>query len=340
MKIRHVFKSLTLLLVVLSFASCKNDAEYEKRYPLGKAEIRAIGEIASAACDSPIFVGYEKGFFADEGIDLHLVSGDLEVTKAGLQNNRFGVATESIGFLISIEQGLDIKVVAGTHKGCVRLLTGKDSPIKSPADLKGKKIGVETIGDADMIYVSVVLKKYGVDPKKDVEFVVYPADTFPLVYEKGEIDAFASWDPFAILTQETGNYKVISDIATDPVLNDAYCCFLYSPSKLLKEKPALIGGLVKAYRQGADWIAKHPDESGDLVIEKKYIAADNRSIISNLFRDYTYDAHKYNGNKKTNAREDLIFWVSEIKDLGYLSQDLDVEKFVADHYVDVLKNEE
>jgi NitT/TauT family transport system substrate-binding protein len=245
-----------------------------------------------------------------------------------------------MGYLISIEQGLDIKIVAGTHKGCVRLITGKDSPIKSPADLKGAKIGISEFGGADMIFVSVVLKKYGIDPKKDVEWIVYPSDTFEFAYEKGEIAAFASWDPFAILTQETGKYKVLSDIATDPVLNDAYCCFLYAPSKLLKERPELIKGLVKAYREGADWIAKHPKEAGDLVIDKKYISADEKTIISKLLKDYTYDAHKHNGKKKTSAREDLLFWVSEIKALGYLPADLNVKKFVDENYVDVLENEE
>ncbi|MDR3113878.1 MAG: ABC transporter substrate-binding protein, partial [Endomicrobium sp.] len=228
-------KTIRLFLVLVFAVSaaflpaCKSKSEtdaYNKKYPLGKAKIRAIAEFSSAACDSPIFIAYEKGFFADEGIDVELVAGDAEVTKAGLQKNEFPVATEAFGYLISIYNGLDIKVVAGTHKGCVKLLTGPNSPYNSTADLakvsKKRKINIalsEALGGADHIFASIVLKKAGVD-LKDVEWFVFPPDSYSIWYEKNNIDAFVNWDPFAILAVKQDGYKLLSDQAVDPAFND------------------------------------------------------------------------------------------------------------------------
>jgi NitT/TauT family transport system substrate-binding protein len=51
-----------------------------------------------------------------------------------------------ITYLKSIEQGLDVNITAGVHKGCMHVLTAKDSPLSKPEDLKGKRIGVQGIG--------------------------------------------------------------------------------------------------------------------------------------------------------------------------------------------------
>ncbi|MDR2427249.1 MAG: ABC transporter substrate-binding protein [Endomicrobium sp.] len=342
-KIIRTFLAFVLCLSISALSSCQSKTEaeaYKKKFPLGKAKIRAIAEISSAACDSPIFIAYEKGFFADEGIDVELVAGDAEVTKAGLQKNEFPVATEAFGYFISIYQGLDIKVVAGTHKGCVKLLTAPNSPYNTVSDLKkvkGRKLNIglsEAVGSADHIYASIIFKKYGIDPVKDVEWLVFPPDTYNLVYEKNKLDAFVSWDPFAILAVKKEGYKLLSDQATDPVLNDAYCCFLYAPTKLINEKPELIRGLVKAYRKGADYIAANPEEAAKIDIDKKYISTDQNEIIKDLLVSYTYDAHHHNGKKQHSTKDDIRFYVTEIKALGYLPADLDVEEFVNKIYYD------
>jgi sulfonate transport system substrate-binding protein len=74
--------------------------------------------------------------------------------------------------LKGIEQGLDLKVTAGVHKGCLHLMTTKDSPLSKPEDLKGKSIGRP--GSTSWFFAARVLGLLGMDIKRDVEWKVYP----------------------------------------------------------------------------------------------------------------------------------------------------------------------
>ncbi|MDR1941387.1 MAG: ABC transporter substrate-binding protein [Endomicrobium sp.] len=339
-----IFLALSFTLSASACADKKGrQEEYQKKFPLGKTKIRALSETSSAVCGSPIFIAYEKGFFAEEGIDVELVAGDDKVTKAGLQNNEFPIASEDFGYLINIYQGLDIKVIAGAHKGCIKLLAAPDSPYNSAADLKqikGRKIKIAvcqasgkavSVG-ANHIFASIVLKRTGID-LKDVEWFVLPADSYDFRHENN-IDAFVLRDISAVLAVKKEGYKLLSDQFSDSDLNNAYCCFLYAPSKLVKEKPKLIKGLLKAYRKAANYIADNPQKAAELDIDKKYVSADQKEIIGDLLISYDYGDGHNNGKKARSAKDDLIFYVEEIKALGYLPASLNTKEFVEKAYFD------
>lgn len=70
-----------------------------------------------------------------------------------------------------------------------------DSPIRTLADLKGKKIGIRNQGDTGYIGTRPMLKEIGIDPDKDVEWIPIgeggPAGD--AIY-KGRVDAMGFWD--------------------------------------------------------------------------------------------------------------------------------------------------
>ncbi len=80
------------------------------------------------------------------------------------------------------------------------ILVPKDSPIKSVADLKGKRIAFNKGSDVHWLVVSA-LKKAGLQ-YSDIEPVyLAPADA-RAAFERGSIDAWAIWDPFNVATQK------------------------------------------------------------------------------------------------------------------------------------------
>ncbi len=89
------------------------------------------------------------------------------------------------------------------------ILVPKDSPIKSVADLKGKKIAFNKGSDVHWLVVSA-LKKAGLK-YTDIEPVyLAPADA-RAAFERGSIDAWAVWDPFNAATQkQVGARQLIS----------------------------------------------------------------------------------------------------------------------------------
>ena len=143
-------------------------------------------------CEAAMFVAKEKGFFDEEGLDVEFVKTDWDGLRDGLGLGRFDANYTLIMYLLKpIEQGLDVKITGGVHSGCLRVQAGAKSEIRSVADLKGKKIGIPTMGSPPFLFTSRVLAARGMDPRKDVDWVVVAPEVMGLALEKGQVDAVA-----------------------------------------------------------------------------------------------------------------------------------------------------
>ena len=69
-------------------------------------------------------------------------------------------------FLKPIEQGLDVKFLAGIHRGCLRVQAGVKTNIHTIEDLKGKRIGVPGMGTPPFIFANRVLGAHGIDARQ------------------------------------------------------------------------------------------------------------------------------------------------------------------------------
>src|SRR6516225_8436045 len=129
-------------------------------------------------CEPPIFVAYEKGFFAEEGLDVELVKSDWDSMRDGLGLGRFQATHHLLMYMMKpIENGLDVRITGGIHTGCLRVQAGRKTDVKTLEDLKGKKIGVGVLGSPPHLFASRAMAAQGLHPEKDVEWVTLPADT-------------------------------------------------------------------------------------------------------------------------------------------------------------------
>ncbi len=103
----------------------------------------------------------------------------LETLATGKADAAIGMA---LRWLKPLEQGFDVKIIAGGHGGCLRLLAPSASGIKDLAGLKGKTIAVADMTAPEKNFFAILLKKNGLDPEKDVDFKVFP---WPLVARRG-----------------------------------------------------------------------------------------------------------------------------------------------------------
>ena len=295
-------------------------------YKYGKLKIQAL---SGAVCGAPSYVAYEKGFFAEEGLDVELVSGSMDTMKTGLATGEFTVTNGDFVWFTSIQQGLDLKVIGGLHHGCIKLVVPPGSDIKTAADLKGKRIGVDEIGGVPMAVASVVLTNAGLDPQKDVQWLAYPLDQLQEGVKKGEIDVYAAWDPFGKLAEVNNGYTVLADISTDANFAGRSCCFLYASGKKIKEDPERVAAIARAYQKATAWIAEHPEETAKLEIEKKYVATDDVKLVTDLIESYHF-------NFTTEAaQEDVRYFVKQFSKTGFLKKDTDPEEFLKTAYYDV-----
>jgi NitT/TauT family transport system substrate-binding protein len=162
--------------------------------------------VSSAA--APYAIATKMGWYAKSGIKVELVPmpGSTDCVKA--------VATKDVQYGVpSIEpvaiirpQGVKIKNYYTAYQANIYGIAVPDgSPIKTFADLKGKKIGVTSMASAGVIVARALAKNNGFDPDKDVSIVVAgeAAQTAALL-RSHQVDALSQFDTQYALTENAG----------------------------------------------------------------------------------------------------------------------------------------
>jgi NitT/TauT family transport system substrate-binding protein len=221
-------------------------------------------------------------------------------------------------FLKPIEQGLDVKIGAGIHKGCLRVQAAPNGPINSVEDLRGKRIGCPGMGTPPFIFANRVLGAKGIDAGKEVEWRVFPAGELGLALEKGEIDALCDSEPIGSLLLAENRVKNVADQAKDAPYKDEYCCAIIVNGKFHNSHQETAAAASRALLKGAKWVSVNPRAAAQLSVEKKYLASNpelNTKAIGNL----NYIPSVSGGEKAVRTA------ATEMKSVGMLSPSTDID---------------
>ena len=299
----------------------KNEKSEESAFKFGTVEIPVSD---GTLCIAPFFVAKEKGFFAKEGLDVKFVSANAETRKIGLNNGTYAITNSDFAFFQSVENGVNIKVVAGFHVGCIHLLVKKGSPIRSAQDLKGKKIAVNAIGATPHQATVLWLEANGVSAINDVQFLPYADGNLALeALQREQVDATALWDPLGSLAAADGRADVLMDLATDPVYAGRYCCFYYVSGVILEKEPAKIATLLRALEQAQAWISEHPEETVELMQAGKHSAIEDKAFATTLIKSYEYQTPEQKEKSGRNLKADLHYFADLLHKVGYLQLNAD-----------------
>jgi len=168
---------------------------------------------ANAACTVAAPIAKERGIFAEHNLDVDFVnfggSTDqlLEAIATGKADAGLGLA---LRWLKPLEQGFDVRITAGVHGGCIRLLGSKAANIDNIESLRGKAIGISDQASPAKNFFSIFFAKRGIDPSQEVEWRQYPSNLLALAVDKGEVQALAEIDPlpYLWLKEEIGRAHV------------------------------------------------------------------------------------------------------------------------------------
>ncbi|MDR0539213.1 MAG: ABC transporter substrate-binding protein [Spirochaetaceae bacterium] len=325
---------LTAVIAVFCFTACKKKAGTESGSPPSRRPQFDIA-YSGITCGAPVAVAALKGFYAEEGVDVELVSGTaFEAQQAALASGKMPVINGDFQFFPAIQNGFDIKIISGLHEGCIKVLVPNDSPIQKISDLKGKTVLVDGIGGTPMMVTAVAAGRAGLKAGIDGDIIwkPFPWDQLLQAMEKGEGDAVAVWDPFATQGERSGKYRTLIDIGKDEPFAGKNCCFMFASGKLIREEPESIAAVLRAIQKAIAWTGSHPEETAALLISSKKIASDDTEFISALIESYKY--HNYHGSHSIiKAKEDALFFARELITIGYLPADLDAQKFIDETFV-------
>src|SRR5438876_3548455 len=310
--------TLTRLIMVaalgpLILAGCKRNSTSASAS--NKIRVGYIG----LTCEAPIFSAVEKGFFKEEGLEVEMVKCEWANYKDVLALGGFDVTHHLVMyFLKPIEQGLDVKFTAGIHRGCLRVQAGTSGNIRTVKDLRGKRIGVPGMGTPPCIFANRVLGANGLNPSKEVTWLVFPAGELGLALDKGEVDAVADSEPIGSMLLAQGKARNIADQAVDMPYANEYCCAVLVNGKFLARNPKASAAATRALLKAAKWVEANPKAAAKLSVEKKYLAstADQNTIAISHLR-YVPSV--------SGARIAVRLAAAEMKTAGMLSPTTDVE---------------
>jgi len=291
-----------------------------------------------ASCEAPLYVAYQKGFFAKEGLDVELVNigGAYNVTDALSSGKLDGAPGILFMYLKPIEQGADIRLTAGLHGNCLRLVIAKNAGIKKASDLKGKTIAVGALGDSAMSFFALLLAKNGVDPVHDVTWKVYPYTLLGTAFDKGEAVAAAAPDPFAYTLILDGKAtQVGSNLSglygnTTGITTHRYCCTVGLSGKLVRDNPKVAAAVTRAWLKGSRYAGNHTHETSVIETSKKYVALP-QPTVEKLLNTYLWIP------SSTLVKEDIYVGARNFKATGFLDANTDPNKLAATTYVDIFK---
>ena len=265
---KHLF-AVVLILAALALGGC-NKSSSSRPAASNKVRVGYIG----ITCEAPIYAAVEKGFFKEEGLEVELVKCNWAAYKDALALGSFDITHHLVMlFLKPIEQGLDVRFLAGIHRGCLRVQAGVKTNIHTIEDLKGKRIGVPGMGTPPFVFANRVFGTHGIDAGKDITWKVYPAGELGLAIDKGEIDAVADSEPIGSLLIAEGKVRNIADQIMDAPYNSEYCCEVIANGKWVDANPKSAAAATRALLKGAKWVETNPKAAAEMAVEKKYLAS-------------------------------------------------------------------
>jgi NitT/TauT family transport system substrate-binding protein len=287
---------------------------------------------AGAVCLAPLPVAIDHGFFQKQNLDVELVnySGStdqlLEAIATGKTDAGLGMA---LRWLKPLEQGFDVKIAAGTHGGCMRVLSRVNSGVDKLADLKGKVVAVGDLAGPDKNFFSIQLAKQGIDPNKEVDWRAYPGNLLQLAIEKGEAQAALAADPIADLWLKDKTYKEVAS-NLDGDYKDKSCCIVGLRGALVREQPEVARALTQALLDAAMFTAQNPDKAAASF--QPY--APKAASLDDLEAMVRYHTHHHHPTGAV-LKQELKAYADDLKLISVFKPSTDTAKFAERICVDV-----
>jgi NitT/TauT family transport system substrate-binding protein len=255
-----------LLFLVLALAACGDDGDGDGGEGEAGGQTRVRVQDTAGVPSAFLAYGVEKGFFAEHQLDVEVTpsQGGATVVPAVVSGDTDIAGSNVVSVLLAQAKDIPVKIVApGTFVSAKQtedfsaILVPGDSDIRSPEDLEGKTLAVNTLENVAELAAKASLGKRGVDVEEiELTEVDFPDMNGALAQRR--VDAAFQIEPFVSLGLKEG-YRVIDRpyVGTKPGLQIG--CYFTSEQYLSENED-----VVDRFRQGvADTAAAISEDPGD-----------------------------------------------------------------------------
>jgi len=232
----------------------------------------------------PLTVAEQLGYFADEGLNVRIE--DFKGGSAALKALLGGSADLVVGYFDHIvrlqAQGRDLEgvVLIDKYPGLVLgVRSDLADKVKTPADLKGMKVGVTSPGSSTNYFVFYLLAKQGLKPTDVAIIGVGGGSSAIAAVERKQVDAISHVEPVISTLETRGQIKVLVDTrnkeGSEAVFGGSYpAATLYTHRSFVEKNPETTQRLVNAIVRALQWLQGKSAEEVVAVMPKAYYQND------------------------------------------------------------------
>jgi ABC-type nitrate/sulfonate/bicarbonate transport system substrate-binding protein len=227
------------------------------------------------------YIARDMGFFDEVGLDVDIKSfeGGVGALRGGISGGLDVVATSSDPMFAAIQQGAPIHAI-GTYAPKLSVVLMARPDIKSAADLKGRKIGIQEVGGFSDVMSRLVLQKNNISPN-DVQFVtITTANRVPAMVS-GQVDAVVLHaDQYYTALAADPNFTVVAKL-WEVVPNWWYSAFVSTDENISGKREALtrfMTAVIKAQR----FMYTNPTETKKVAVDETKAKPD---VVDKAYND-------------------------------------------------------
>jgi NitT/TauT family transport system substrate-binding protein len=277
----------------------------------GKLETKSVRLVQDpSTCLAPQYVA--EALLRDEGfIDIQYieVASDADDQEAIARGKSDFALDFALKYVTAIDVGLPITVLSGLHVGCFELFA--HDPIRNIRDLKGKRIGGETIGSSSPAFLVSLGAAIGFDAVREVQWVTDSTPPPLELFAKGELDAFLAHPPEVQQLRARGIGHVLVSSTTDRPWSQYYCCVLGVNNDYLRKHPVATQAVVRALLRAADICSTDPARGARGVVEHR--GSEDYEAALGTLRDIPYGKWR-----DFSAEETMRFYALRLHEAGLI----------------------
>jgi NitT/TauT family transport system substrate-binding protein len=215
-----------------------------------------------------------------------------------------------VGMFPELDEGKPLVLLAGVHSGCQEII-GNGS-VASIRDLKGKRVGVSSIGGADHLNIASILAYVGIDPTKDIKWIsgqgTMDAST---LFARNAVDAFIGFAPQPqILRRKRIGHTLVST-ALDKPWSQYFCCMLGSNRDFARQNPIATKRAMRAILKAADICTNDPQRVAKFMAEKGY--QPEQDISLEVLKELEYSRWR-----EANPEDSIRFHALRLYEVGMI----------------------
>jgi ABC-type nitrate/sulfonate/bicarbonate transport system substrate-binding protein len=247
------------------------------RQAVAQDKIR-VGLSSVSGLHTALWVAEEKGLLRKQGIDAEVIvtgQGGNAGISALLANDIQIVNSAGDVLVAAALRGGDTVMVAGVvNKGLQRLVTKPD--IKTPADLKGKRIGVTRIGAISHSVLLMMLQRWKMSVNDIQVMQVGSSPNMLASLDKGGLDGAVLTIPSMFVAEDRG-YRVLLDMADTDIY---YLHTMVATTRhYIKSNRDKVLRFLKGYVEGIAFVKQNKKESLDIVKKKLRIGPEQERTL-------------------------------------------------------------